>query len=132
MLFAFNFTISVSNCQKQHLFSISRAVRKKGLSPYVSSMKKEIDLKANSDDVNMSSDTAVHVEVCQRSKSGRKKSFLADAVRSAVECGADLRTLLDGDLFEEVESIKFGGVNGDVSNTPPANSENRYVNQHPR
>lgn len=86
----------------------------------------KVDLKVESGDAPMYSDAhIVHVEICQRSKSGMKKSVLEEVVKNAVESGTDLKTLLDGDLFEAVDSIRFGGVNGDVSNTPPGNSENR-------
>ena len=92
----------------------------------------KVDVKVESGDGPMYSDGAVvHVEICQRSKSGMKKCDLAEVVKNAVESGTDLKTLLDGDLFEAVESIRFGGTNGDVSNTPPVNSENRYVREPP-
>ena len=88
----------------------------------------KVDLKVESGDAPMYSDAhIVHVEICQRSKSGMKKSVLEEVVKNAVESGTDLKTLLDGDLFEAVDSIRFGGVNGDVSNTPPGNSENRCI-----
>ena len=87
----------------------------------------KVDVKVDSDDAPMYSECdVVHVEICQRSKSGIRKSEVVGVVKNAVESGTDLKTLLDGDLLEVVESIKFGGVNGDVSNTPPMNSENRY------
>ena len=67
----------------------------------------------------------VHVEICQRGKSGMTRSSLAEVVRGAVEDGTDLKTLLGGALLEHVEFIKFGGANGDVSNSPPVNSGSR-------
>ena len=88
----------------------------------------KVDINVESGDAPMNSDgDVVHVEICQRSKSAMKKSVLVEVVKNAVESGTDLKTLLDGDLFEAVESIRFGGANGDVSNTPPVNSENRYL-----
>lgn len=88
----------------------------------------KVDVEVESGDAPVYSDgDIVHVEICQRSKSRMKKSDLAEVVKNAVESGTDLKTLLDGDLFEAVESIRFGGANGDVSNTPPVNSENRYM-----
>ena len=67
----------------------------------------------------------VHVEICQRGKSGMTRSSIERAVRGAVEDGTDLKTLLGGALLEHVEFIKFGGANGDVSNSPPVNSGSR-------
>ena len=67
----------------------------------------------------------VHVEICQRGKSGMTKSSLVEIVRGAVEDGTDLKTLLNVALLEHVEFIKFGGANGDVSNSPPVNSGSR-------
>ena len=67
----------------------------------------------------------VHVEICQRGKSGMTRSSIAEAVRDAVEDGTDLKALLGGALLEHVEFIKFGGANGDVTNSPPVNSGSR-------
>ena len=67
----------------------------------------------------------VHVEICQRGKSGMTRSGIERAVRGAVEDGTDLKTLLGGELLEHVEFIKFGGANGDVTNSPPVTSGSR-------